>query len=305
MSTEQNKLQRTEVGRVLSNKMQQSATVVVERRVKHPMYGKYIRRSKKYHVHDAENVLNIGDLVQIYRKLSGSKRGTWSQPTPVLAYNPQSQCVTVTGSHGRQIEAAIEDTRFSVDDQLDLASIIQSAIDQHADSRDLEMENNALDDTATAHEHLHSINNIEESDDEDFETPTQTAPAPPSPDHSNPAPTEHPPMSFQADVTYKPEHPSTYDPDYPHNQADLSDIAVVIPGDRVGQRELNALGPASLDEPQMRTRSNNAHEIELEPGAELSSAEQDNLMLYRERFKSKEFLKHHAQGLPTCVVENA
>jgi len=68
----------TEVGRVLSNKMQQSATVVVERRVKHPMYGKYIRRSKKYHVHDSENVLNIGDLVQIKECRPISKTKSWT-----------------------------------------------------------------------------------------------------------------------------------------------------------------------------------------------------------------------------------
>ncbi len=78
MSTENTKLQRTEVGRVLSNKMQQSATVVVERRVKHPMYGKYIRRSKKYHVHDAENALNIGDLVQIKQCRPISKTKSWT-----------------------------------------------------------------------------------------------------------------------------------------------------------------------------------------------------------------------------------
>ena len=78
MSTENNKLQRTEVGRVLSNKMQQSATVVVERRVKHPVYGKYVRRSKKYHVHDADNALNIGDLVQIKECRPISKTKSWT-----------------------------------------------------------------------------------------------------------------------------------------------------------------------------------------------------------------------------------
>ena len=57
MSAENKKLQRTVIGRVLSNKMEQTATVVVERKVKHPMYGKYVRRSKKYHVHDADNAL--------------------------------------------------------------------------------------------------------------------------------------------------------------------------------------------------------------------------------------------------------
>jgi len=78
MSTENSKLQRTEVGRVLSNKMQQSATVVVERRVKHPVYGKYVRRSKKYHVHDADNALNIGDLVQIKECRPISKTKSWT-----------------------------------------------------------------------------------------------------------------------------------------------------------------------------------------------------------------------------------
>ncbi len=72
------KLQRTEVGRVLSNKMEQTATVLVERRVKHPVYGKYVRRSKKYHVHDAENVLNIGDYVQIRECRPLSKTKSWT-----------------------------------------------------------------------------------------------------------------------------------------------------------------------------------------------------------------------------------
>jgi len=78
MSAENNKLQRTEIGRVLSNKMQQSATVLVERKVKHPVYGKYIRRSKKYHVHDADNALNIGDLVQIRECRPISKTKSWT-----------------------------------------------------------------------------------------------------------------------------------------------------------------------------------------------------------------------------------
>jgi small subunit ribosomal protein S17 len=78
MSAENNKLQRTEIGRVLSNKMMQSATVLVERKVKHPVYGKYVRKSKKYHVHDAENVLNIGDVVQIKECRPISKTKSWT-----------------------------------------------------------------------------------------------------------------------------------------------------------------------------------------------------------------------------------
>ncbi len=78
MSAENEKLQRTVIGRVLSNKMEQTATVVVERRVKHPMYGKYVRRSKKYHVHDADNALNIGDVVQIKECRPLSKTKSWT-----------------------------------------------------------------------------------------------------------------------------------------------------------------------------------------------------------------------------------
>lgn len=72
------KLTRTVIGRVLSNKMEQTATVVVERRVKHPVYGKYVRRSKKYHVHDQDNVLNIGDMVQIRECRPMSKTKSWT-----------------------------------------------------------------------------------------------------------------------------------------------------------------------------------------------------------------------------------
>lgn len=69
---------RTEVGFVTSNKMQQTATVQVERRIKHPIYGKFMRRSKKYHVHDENNELNIGDTVQIKECRPLSKTKSWT-----------------------------------------------------------------------------------------------------------------------------------------------------------------------------------------------------------------------------------
>jgi small subunit ribosomal protein S17 len=72
------KRSRTVVGRVLSNKMQQTATVQVERRIKHPIYGKFMRRSKKYHVHDENNELNIGDVVQIRECRPMSKTKSWT-----------------------------------------------------------------------------------------------------------------------------------------------------------------------------------------------------------------------------------
>lgn len=56
---------RTLTGRVASDKMDKTITVVVERSVRHPLYGKYVRRSTRFKVHDAENTARIGDTVRI------------------------------------------------------------------------------------------------------------------------------------------------------------------------------------------------------------------------------------------------
>ncbi|MBX9811097.1 MAG: 30S ribosomal protein S17 [Burkholderiales bacterium] len=56
---------RTLTGRVVSDKMEKTVTVLVERRVKHPLYGKIMTRSKKYHAHDEKNEFHEGDLVMI------------------------------------------------------------------------------------------------------------------------------------------------------------------------------------------------------------------------------------------------
>ena len=68
-------MKRQVVGVVVSNKMDKTVTVLVERRVKHPVIGKVIRLSKKYHAHDENNECNEGDTVQIEesRKLSRTK----------------------------------------------------------------------------------------------------------------------------------------------------------------------------------------------------------------------------------------
>jgi small subunit ribosomal protein S17 len=65
----------TLTGRVVSDKMQKTVTVLVERRVKHPLYGKIVTRSAKYHAHDEADECKTGDLVEIQatRKLSKTK----------------------------------------------------------------------------------------------------------------------------------------------------------------------------------------------------------------------------------------
>ena len=81
--SEKEKVQRSVTGRVVSNKMDKSITVLVERKVKHPVYGKYIKRSTKLHAHDANNECNEGDLVTVSacRPLSKSKK--WKLETIV------------------------------------------------------------------------------------------------------------------------------------------------------------------------------------------------------------------------------
>ncbi|RLV60697.1 30S ribosomal protein S17 [Parashewanella curva] len=69
---------RTLQGRVLSNKMDKSITVAVERQVKHPIYGKYIKRTTKLHAHDEANVCNEGDLVTIRECAPKSKTKSWT-----------------------------------------------------------------------------------------------------------------------------------------------------------------------------------------------------------------------------------
>lgn len=68
---------RSFVGRVVSDKMQKSITVLVERRVKHPLYGKIIVQSKKFHAHDENNEAKQGDLVEIEESRPISKTKTW------------------------------------------------------------------------------------------------------------------------------------------------------------------------------------------------------------------------------------
>lgn len=71
------KLRRTLSGKITSNSMDRTVTVLVERRVKHPLYGKYVTRSKKYHAHVEDNKLNVGDVVVIEECRPLSKTKNW------------------------------------------------------------------------------------------------------------------------------------------------------------------------------------------------------------------------------------
>ncbi len=75
--SETNETGRQVTCKVISNKMNKSATVMLERKVKHPVYGKYIRRSTKLHIHDEENVCQEGDIVTIEQCRPLSKTKSW------------------------------------------------------------------------------------------------------------------------------------------------------------------------------------------------------------------------------------
>ena len=69
-------LRKTRIGVVTSNKMTKTITVAVEREVKHPIYGKFVKKTTKFHAHDDKNECSIGDVVKIMetRPLSKTKR---------------------------------------------------------------------------------------------------------------------------------------------------------------------------------------------------------------------------------------
>jgi len=74
---EQTKAQRTIEGRVVSNKMQKTVTVLLERQVQHPLYGKIVRRSTKVHAHDEKGECKEGDTVRIAECAPMSKTKNW------------------------------------------------------------------------------------------------------------------------------------------------------------------------------------------------------------------------------------
>jgi small subunit ribosomal protein S17 len=69
-------LRKTRIGVVTSNRMTKTITVAVERKVKHPIYGKFVKKTTKFHAHDEKNECSIGDVVEIMetRPLSKTKR---------------------------------------------------------------------------------------------------------------------------------------------------------------------------------------------------------------------------------------
>ena len=76
-TTVERNLRKTKSGVVTSNKMDKSIIVTVERKVKHPLYGKFVKKSTKFHAHDEKNECSIGDTVRIMETRPLSKMKRW------------------------------------------------------------------------------------------------------------------------------------------------------------------------------------------------------------------------------------
>lgn len=74
---EDRNLRKTRIGIVTSNKMAKTITVAIERKVKHPIYGKFVKKTSKFHAHDEKNECSIGDLVKIMETRPLSKLKRW------------------------------------------------------------------------------------------------------------------------------------------------------------------------------------------------------------------------------------
>ena len=77
MSEPKKSLKRTLVGKVVSDKRAKTVTVLVERRVKHPIYDKIVIRSSKYHAHDEQGAYHLGDMIEITESRPISKTKNW------------------------------------------------------------------------------------------------------------------------------------------------------------------------------------------------------------------------------------
>jgi small subunit ribosomal protein S17 len=74
---EERNLRKTRTGVVSSNKMNKTITVAVERKVKHPIYGKFVKKTSKFHAHDEKNECAVGDIVRIMESRPMSKTKRW------------------------------------------------------------------------------------------------------------------------------------------------------------------------------------------------------------------------------------
>ena len=218
-----------------------------------------------------DNPVNVADLFQVYIKLQHEKRGHWSASKPILAYDPSSRTVTVPGANGKRMKAAIEDIRPSLPEN-ELALAIQDSIDALDSSLDSAISDLKPELTDPNFNPVHDI--------ERWDTKPRTDP---DDDQSG--------MFTSESSTAIPDPVSTGDP----LLYEPSTSYPTVPNPNPSTHTMTTRSQSAL----------HSHDVELSPGLELTSTELDATLLYLQRFHSKEFLLHQAEGLPTFVTENA
>lgn len=242
--------------------------------------------------------VHVGDIVQVFLRLQNQKRGSWSEPQPVLEYDPSSGTVTVVASHGRRRQAAVEDTRHALSDN-ELAAEVQQAIDQLDSDVDANLELLADSDmlgepSSENNQHISFSDHDDVINEDQFVVSMEDD----SPNEELPHVIGDNEENINPILTHYPIQPSTFDPDDPDSivtdqPAQPAQVAPALPSHTMVTRSMQ---PHS---------SLLANEIELLPGTELSSSEQQSLQLYHNRFKSKDFMLRHAEGLPSYTIANA
>lgn len=224
----------------------------------------------------AQKKVKVGDLVQIYVKLEAQMRGNWYMPTPVLKYNESSQTVTVAGQKGRYVNAAVEDTRHAIAPKNDFSMALQEALDICEKSIMEEVESIQLEEAKT-------YTNILSNEDDRFDGINKCV----IPNSCN--------VDETKDLTHIPPT-ATYNPSMPS----ISDS----PPNRATTKNISNPSTHGMT---LRSNLNTVHsaDIQLQPGSELSSSENHDIEAFYEKFESKEFMLHEAQGLPTHITENA
>ena len=244
-----------------------------------------ILRSKTFD----EIPIAVGDLVQVFIKKQNQKRGKWSQNKPVLAYDFPNRTITVPGSNGRKICAAIEDVRPAIRDN-ELAAAVQDAID--------EMDRN-LDEV------VEEIVEIRKGDDEQDSNQDDIRNHQEPDDEIDCIGTNLPNVGDQIEV-YWPLDKSFYGGTVEDYDEQIGKHSVkYFDGD---EEHLNL-----QDEVWNRVEDENAQdggrieaaEVELTPGQELQSSERELIKKYFEAFGHAEFMLHQAQGLPPFATRNA
>ena len=246
-----------------------------------------------------ETPIAVGDMVQIFVKDSKEKRGKWSQSMPVLSYDLSNRTVTVPGSKGRKVCAAVEDVRPSICAN-ELASAVQDSIDELDRILDevvdqLESEGHSSDETVSGHRDRTRAYRDEEPD-----CIGQNLPA----------------VGDRIEV-YWPLDKKFYEGCIEKHDVDTDKYSVhYIDGDKENVRLQDEVwnyvkdttNHQRLDNTETEERDEDriqAGEVQLSPGQELQSAEEKLIESYYQAFGHGEFMLHQAQGLPPYATQIA